>query len=132
MYHFWGGGWYYSIMEKTTRQIAVAAGSRVTMLHLAWIIKYRTAPFEHILTEPPLTHPPKQAHACRVHFHDSGHSVMVVFLDSKEIMSWSISPWKEQWRDKLTMRIQLTGSTAGTWLGLRKPGCFLFGTLLTA
>lgn len=90
MYHFWGGGWYYSIMEKTTRQsmwkvlnfllelkcfphkdvfrltsqytvsesviedlildnnsmtVAVAAGSRVTMLHLAWIIKVSIGSF---------------------------------------------------------------------------------------
>ncbi|KAG1898412.1 uncharacterized protein F5891DRAFT_906295, partial [Suillus fuscotomentosus] len=73
-------------------------------------------PCEHILTEPPLTHPLKQALVCRVHFHDSGHSVMVVFLDSKEIMSWSISPWKEQWQDKLTMRIRNTAWSLETRL----------------
>ncbi|KAF8225586.1 hypothetical protein L208DRAFT_1305626 [Tricholoma matsutake] len=67
-----------------------------------------------MLTEPKAMEPQFPAHAHVVHFFNSGKSIMAGFLDSKEIIAWSLSPWARLWRHKLATRIGNTAWSTST------------------
>ncbi|KIM59658.1 hypothetical protein SCLCIDRAFT_100030, partial [Scleroderma citrinum Foug A] len=66
-------------------------------------------PLKYLIADLIPQQPSHRALARTCHFFDNGKSVMVCFLDSKEVMAWNVSPWAWIWRHKLVTRI---GSTA--------------------
>ncbi|KIJ31919.1 hypothetical protein M422DRAFT_185255 [Sphaerobolus stellatus SS14] len=49
---------------------------------------------------------PSQGHISRnVHFMEGGKVVIASFLDTHEVMAWSIEPWKLVWRSMAFTRI---------------------------
>ncbi|KAH7917530.1 WD40 repeat-like protein [Leucogyrophana mollusca] len=93
-------------VQEVSKLLAVASRGRVSLLK----VDTRAAfPFKRILSDPLVPLPPKKALARAVHFYNSGKFLMVGFLDSKEIVAWEVSSWKELWRWKLSTRI---GDTA--------------------
>ncbi|KAI0067493.1 hypothetical protein BV25DRAFT_1795450, partial [Artomyces pyxidatus] len=60
-----------------------------------------------IISEPPMSQAPKPATARSVHFIDAGRTLIVGYLDSKEIVAWTISPWTKLWCHKLNTRMQV-------------------------
>ncbi|KAI0057498.1 hypothetical protein BV25DRAFT_1812295, partial [Artomyces pyxidatus] len=62
-------------------------------------------PFEVLVVEPEQNNAPRPALARTIHFYDDGKKILVGYLDSKELISWSISPWQELWCHKLPYRI---------------------------
>ncbi|KAI6004758.1 hypothetical protein EDD15DRAFT_2155447, partial [Pisolithus albus] len=63
----------------------------------------------YFIADPVPNQPSRRALARTCHFFSNGKSLMVGFLDSKEVIAWNVSPWTRIWRHKLVTRI---GSTA--------------------
>ncbi|KAH7920017.1 WD40 repeat-like protein [Leucogyrophana mollusca] len=100
-------------VQDISKILAVASRGRVSILKLD---TRATFPFKRIVSDPPMLHPPKKALARAVHFYNNGKFLMVAFLDSKEIVAWEVSSWKELWRWKLTTRIGHTAWSPETSL----------------
>ncbi|KAI6104833.1 WD40-repeat-containing domain protein, partial [Pisolithus croceorrhizus] len=66
-------------------------------------------PLRYFIADPVPDQPSCRALARSCHFFNNGKSLMVCFLDSKEVIAWNVSPWTRIWRYKLVTRI---GSTA--------------------
>ncbi|KAI6039511.1 hypothetical protein EDC04DRAFT_2537657, partial [Pisolithus marmoratus] len=48
------------------------------------------------------------------HFLNRGHTLMVAFLDSREIIAWNVTPWNQLWHQKARMCIGSTAYHDGT------------------
>lgn len=73
-------------------------------------------PFHEISFYPPRGSPRHPGLPQTVHFLDDGKSIMTGFLDSKDLYSWTISPWRENWHAKLSTRIGNTAWSPATRL----------------
>ncbi|KAH7908124.1 WD40-repeat-containing domain protein [Hygrophoropsis aurantiaca] len=93
-------------VEETTKLLAIVSRGRISILKLDTRAAY---PFQRMVSEPPSSLPPMKALARKVHFYNSGKLLMVAFLDTKELVTWQVCPWKEIWRWRLNTRI---GDTA--------------------
>ncbi|KAG6370203.1 WD40-repeat-containing domain protein [Boletus reticuloceps] len=58
---------------------------------------------------PPMLEQSLPALAITSHFYDGGKGVIICYLDSKEVITWNVTPWSRRWRQQLLTRI---GSTA--------------------
>ncbi|KAI6114573.1 hypothetical protein EDD16DRAFT_1112071 [Pisolithus croceorrhizus] len=63
----------------------------------------------YFIVDPVPSQPSRRALARSCHFFNNGKSLMVCFLDSKEVIAWDVGSWTRIWRHKLVTRI---GSTA--------------------
>ncbi|KAI5990706.1 hypothetical protein EDC04DRAFT_2587900, partial [Pisolithus marmoratus] len=63
----------------------------------------------YFIADPVPNQPSHRALTRSCHFFNNGKSLMVGFLDSKEVIAWNVSPWTCIWCHKLVTRI---GSTA--------------------
>ncbi|KAI6023150.1 hypothetical protein BKA83DRAFT_4054058 [Pisolithus microcarpus] len=75
-----------------------------------------SGPFHEIGFYPPKGSPRHPGLARTVHFLDDGKSIMTGFLDSKDLYSWTLLPWRENWHAKLSTRIGNTAWSAATRL----------------
>ncbi|KAI6135269.1 WD40-repeat-containing domain protein, partial [Pisolithus thermaeus] len=66
-------------------------------------------PLRYFIVDPVPSQPSRRALARSCHFFNNGKSLMVCFLDSKEVIAWDVGSWTRIWRHKLVTRI---GSTA--------------------
>ncbi|KAG2092257.1 hypothetical protein BD769DRAFT_1371002, partial [Suillus cothurnatus] len=66
-------------------------------------------PLQCLLADPPFSQDPRPALAISTHFFQKGKSILISYLDSREIVAWTISPWKKLWRQKFSSCI---GSSA--------------------
>ncbi|KAI6095304.1 WD40-repeat-containing domain protein [Pisolithus croceorrhizus] len=81
---------------------------------LGWVIVLSISlctvvPLRYFIVDPVPDQPSHRALARSCHFFNNGKSLMVCFLDSKEVIAWNVSPWTQIWCYKLVTRI---GSTA--------------------
>ncbi|KAG2104625.1 hypothetical protein BD769DRAFT_1393410 [Suillus cothurnatus] len=74
--------------------IAVTGPGRVVLFRLA--IGKLDLPFSQDL---------RPALAISTHFFQKGKSILISYLDSCEIVAWTISPWKKLWRQKFSSHI---------------------------
>ncbi|KAF9230188.1 WD40-repeat-containing domain protein [Melanogaster broomeanus] len=100
-----------TISDAAIEDITVEDGARlvgVTSAGRFYIYEIQVkeqVPLRRIVVEPPHSATPQQALARSVHFFDGGRSVFAMYLDSKEIIAWSVSPWKRLWRHRLRTRL---------------------------
>ncbi|KAI6027711.1 hypothetical protein PISMIDRAFT_63300, partial [Pisolithus microcarpus 441] len=66
-------------------------------------------PLRYFIADPIPTQPSHRVLARSCHFFNNGKSLMVCFLDSKEVIAWDVGSWTWIWCHKLVTRI---GSTA--------------------
>lgn len=86
--------------------IAATGLGRVIVLSISLCT---AVPLRYFIADPVPTQPSRRALARSCHFFNNGKSLMVCFLDSKEVVAWDVSSWTRIWRHKLVTRI---GSTA--------------------
>ncbi|KAG1794228.1 WD40-repeat-containing domain protein, partial [Suillus plorans] len=93
-------------VEDAQGIIAATGPGRVVLFRLS---VGKLEPLQCLLADPPFSQDPRPALVVSTHFFQKGKSILVSYLDSREIVAWSISPWKELWRQKFGNRI---GSSA--------------------
>ncbi|KAI0310151.1 hypothetical protein OF83DRAFT_1025984, partial [Amylostereum chailletii] len=54
---------------------------------------------------PAAAEPPLPSLARSVVFFNDGRSIMVGFLDSKQIIAWNLEPWAQMWSFRVSKRI---------------------------
>ncbi|KAH7906901.1 WD40-repeat-containing domain protein [Hygrophoropsis aurantiaca] len=82
--------------------IVVTGAGRAVIFAVTIDIK---CPIKFISSEPPFSQASLPAVMRNGHFFNEDTSVMLTFLDAKEVMAWNVSPWKFLWRHKLQTRI---------------------------
>ncbi|KAI5991403.1 hypothetical protein EDD15DRAFT_2131536, partial [Pisolithus albus] len=102
-----------STLDDGHRLFAACSGRRIATIA---INLGSPCPFHEISFYPPKTSPRHLGLAQTVHFLDDGKSIMTGFLDSKDLYSWTVSPWRENWHAKLSTRIGNTAWSAATRL----------------
>ncbi|KAI5986645.1 WD40-repeat-containing domain protein [Pisolithus albus] len=89
-------------LDETHSVLAVATLGRIATYQLS---KSNRLAMHLLQVHPPLSQSRLPSLPISAHFSDRGHTLMVAFLDSREIVAWDITPWKQLWHQKIRTRI---------------------------
>ncbi|EDR04853.1 uncharacterized protein LACBIDRAFT_304193 [Laccaria bicolor S238N-H82] len=62
-------------------------------------------PLKLMITDPNLEKPRSRGFMRDAHFIDGGRALLICYLDTKEVVVWSINPWRRIWQCPLERRI---------------------------
>ncbi|KAI5996679.1 hypothetical protein EDD15DRAFT_2249241 [Pisolithus albus] len=85
-------------LDETHSVLAVATLGRIATYQLS---KSNHLAMHLLQVHPPLSQSRLPSLPISAHFSDRGHTLMVAFLDSCEIVAWDITPWKQLWHQKI-------------------------------
>ncbi|KAI6143929.1 WD40-repeat-containing domain protein [Pisolithus tinctorius] len=89
-------------LDETHSVLAVATLGRIATYQLS---KANCLTMRLLQVYPPLSQSRLLGLPISAHFLNRGHTLMIAFLDSREIIAWNVAPWNQLWHQKIRTRI---------------------------